>query len=154
MANSCAPTPAGWPTTYLEEYIDLTLVFQSQLTSLVFSGALARHTALRVTLLESGFTWLPPWLWRADKDWKGLRRDTPWVKRPPSDYVRKHVRCTIQPVDAPPNDRHLSQVVQHLQSDDLLLFSGDASGLPPVFNDVQREAVLRGNAVDWYRLGS
>ena len=45
-----------------------------------------------VALLESGFTWLPAHLWRFDKEWRNLRRLVPWVKRPPSEYVREHVR--------------------------------------------------------------
>ena len=30
-----------------------------------------------------------------------LRRLVPWVKRAPSEYIREHVRLTIQPLDAP-----------------------------------------------------
>ena len=56
-------------------------IFQAQLTSLIAEGAFERFPELRVVLLESGFGWLPPLLWRLDKEWKGLRREIPWVKQ-------------------------------------------------------------------------
>ena len=58
-------------------------IFEAQLTSLIAEGAFERFPELRVVLLESGFGWLPPLLWRLDKEWKGLRREIPWVKHAP-----------------------------------------------------------------------
>ena len=36
------PTAAGWPTTWLEDYVDMASAFQSQLTSLVVEGVFDR----------------------------------------------------------------------------------------------------------------
>ena len=55
----------------------------------------ARSPTLPVVLVESGFTWLPPLMWRFDKNWKGLRREVPWVDRLPSEMIREHVRLTV-----------------------------------------------------------
>jgi predicted TIM-barrel fold metal-dependent hydrolase len=96
-----APTASGWPTSWLEDYVVMASAFQSQLTSLVAEGTFERFPALRVSLLESGFAWLPAFLWRFDKAWRGLRREVPWTRRPPSEYVREHVRIGLQPVDGP-----------------------------------------------------
>ena len=105
------------------------------LTSLVVEGVFDLHPRLRVALLESGFTWLPAHLWRFDKEWRNLRRLVPWVKRPPSEYVRDHVRVAIQPLDPPvPLDgaergeretRQLLEVVDQLGSEDLLMYGSD-----------------------------
>jgi predicted TIM-barrel fold metal-dependent hydrolase len=119
------PTPTGWPSYYLEEYVAMAQVFATQLTSVVVEGVFDLHPTLRVALLESGFTWLPAHLWRFDKEWRNLRRLVPWVKRAPSAYVREHVRVSIQPLDAPPDPRHLLDVVDQLGSDEMLMWASD-----------------------------
>ena len=106
-------TPVGWPSTYIEECADMAQIFQAQVLSLISEGAFARFPELRVVLIESGFVWMPAWMWRMDKEWKGLRRDTPWVVRPPSDYVREHIRMTLQPMDAPIASEHLLQMIDN-----------------------------------------
>lgn len=67
--------------------------------SLVAEGVFVRFPNLMVASIEAGFTWLPPLMWRFDKDWKGLRREVPWVDRPPSEVMRDHARMTIAPLD-------------------------------------------------------
>src|SRR5262249_20829224 len=71
------------------------------------------------------FTWLPAFMWHTDKDWRGVRREVPWVDEPPSDIIRRQVRFTIQPLDEPPESGVLERVIEHIGSDDLLLFSTD-----------------------------
>jgi predicted TIM-barrel fold metal-dependent hydrolase len=83
-----------------------------------------KFPALRVVLIESGFTWLPSWLWRTGKTWRGVRAEVPWVDRSPADIVRESVRFTLQPVDAPSGDM-LVRTLEHVGSDRLLLFSTD-----------------------------
>lgn len=119
------PTPVGWPSYYTEDYVAQAQAFQTQLTSLVCEGVFTRFPKLKVVLLESGFTWLPAHLWRLTKFWRGLRIEVPWVDRAPSDIVRDNVRLTLQPVDAPPDRDTLLRILDHMQSDELLLFSTD-----------------------------
>jgi len=76
-------------------------------------------------LAEGGFAWLASMLWRFDKNWKGLRREIPWVKRPPSDYVREHVRVTTAPSDAPEDPAQFASAVAQLGSDEILLYASD-----------------------------
>jgi predicted TIM-barrel fold metal-dependent hydrolase len=117
------PTPSGWPSYFYEEYVDASLNFASQLTSIVSEGVFDQFPRVKVALIESGFTWLPPHMWRFDKEWRNLRRLVPWVKRPPSEYIRDHVRLTIQPLDAPGDPRQLLQVVDQLGSDEMLMYA-------------------------------
>ncbi len=119
------PTPSGWPSSYLEEYAGMAQVFQSQVISLISEGVFDRFPTLRVALIEGGVSWLPSLMWRMDKEWKGLRREIPWVRRPPSAYMREHLRLTIQPFDAPPEPRQLMQIIDQLGSEDLLMFATD-----------------------------
>src|SRR3546814_2638561 len=120
------PTTAnGWPSYFVEDYVAQSAAFQNQLLSLIAEGVFAKHPALKVVLIESGFTWLPSWTWRADKTWRGVRRETPWVDRTPSEIVAEHVRFTLQPTAEPPEPALFERVVDQMGSDRLLLFSTD-----------------------------
>jgi uncharacterized protein len=135
------PTPTGWPSYFYEEYVDMAGVFATQLTNIVSEGVFDQVPNVKVALIESGFTWLPAHMWRFDKEWKNLRRLIPWVKRPPSEYIREHVRLTIQPLDAPQNNpKQLLQVIEQLGSDDMLMY---ASHFPRVHAADPEETLLR-----------
>ena len=114
-------TSLGWPSFYMDDYAAQSQGFQSQLTSLITEGVFAKHPGLKVVMIESGVTWLPGYMWRLSKFWRGLRFEVPWVDRPPLEIVRDHVRLTIQPFDAPENQEIVTQLIDQLQSDDLLL---------------------------------
>jgi hypothetical protein len=120
-----ATTSNGWPSYHLEDYVTTSLAFQAQLLSLVCEGVFDKHPNLTVVLLESGFTWLPAFLWRANKSWRAMRAEVPWVDRPPADIIRDHVRVTLQPADAPPEPRDLAHVLEQLGGEQMLLFSTD-----------------------------
>jgi len=118
-------TPVGWPSTFTEDYVAQAQGFQTQLTSLVCEGVLSRFPDLTFVFAESGFTWLPSYLWRLTKYWHGLRMEIPWVDQPPADLIRRQVRFTLQPVDAPTDSDDILRVIDHVGSEELLLFSTD-----------------------------
>src|SRR5699024_7280923 len=93
--------------------------------SLVYEGVFANFPKLRVVLSESGISWLPSFLWRADKTWRGLRMEIPWVQQLPSQIIRNHVRMTLRPLDAPNETEILKKVIEQVGSDDMLLFATD-----------------------------
>jgi predicted TIM-barrel fold metal-dependent hydrolase len=64
-------------------------------------------------------------MWRLTKFWKGLRSEIPWVADPPSSIVRERVRLTLQPFDAPPDTASVTRLMEHIGSDEMLLFSTD-----------------------------
>lgn len=153
-------TPVGWASYYLEDYVSQAQAFQAQLVSLVSEGVFSKFPELRVVLIESGFTWLPSLMWRFDKDWKGLRKDAPWVDRLPSEIIREHVRLTTQPVDAPSNSEQLLQIIEEIGSEELLLFSTDyphwhfdelKGALPVELPRELEKKILRENAQNFYQ---
>jgi uncharacterized protein len=151
-------TPVGWTSYYAEDYVNQSQAFQTQLTSLICEGAFSKYPQLRVVLLESGFTWLPAHLWHLSKFWRGLRMEVPWVDRPPFEIVRDQVRLTLQPVDAPPRREVLERLLEHMGSDELLLFSTDyphwqfdgEDALPDGLPDVLVRKILIDNPRETY----
>lgn len=121
-----APTYAGWPSYRVEDYVAQSGAFETQLLSLIAEGVFQKYPGLKVVLMESGFTWLSHFLWRVGKTWRGVRPEVPWIDRPPPEIVRDHVRLTLQPVDAPPDEPEvLARIIEHVGHDGFLLFSTD-----------------------------
>lgn len=118
-------TSVGWTSYYLEEYAANQQAFQSTLASLITEGVFSKFPELRVVLLESGVSWLPGFLWRLQKTWKGVRFEVPWVDRLPAEIVRDQVRLTVQPLDAPEDGAIVQRVMDQLRSDALLLWASD-----------------------------
>lgn len=151
---------AGFPSYYLEEYVDLAQAFQSQALSLVSEGVFAQFPDLRVVFIESGFTWLPSLMWRFDKNWKGLRREVPWVDRPPSEIIRERIRITTAPLDAPADAAGLRQIIEQIGDEQLLLFAtdyphwqfdGPAGAVPDGLGERALQRILHANAAALYR---
>lgn len=153
-----APTPGGWPSYYLEDYVSYAGAFESTLLSFIAEGVFVKFPALKIVFIESGFTWLPACLWRFDKTWRGVRMEIPWVDRPPSEIVREHIRFTLQPVDAPPHPGQLERVLEQLGSEKLLLFStdyphwqfDDDAALPPELPPALARRIMIDNPLETY----
>jgi uncharacterized protein len=68
--------------------------FMTALLSLMNEGHFERWPTLRVALFENGVGWLPYWIERMDGVYETQRQRgnlgaTPWLRRPPSEYVRR-----------------------------------------------------------------
>lgn len=156
-----ANTALGYPEL-LAEWRTLGPVqhLQSHLVSIVMHGVLERYPDLRVTFIESGWTWLPHLLWRIDENYRSLRMEVPWLKLPPSDYIHRQVRFTSQPMEMLTADQFTS-ILELMGGDHMLLFSSDyphwdfdspMRGFPANLPaDVVRKVQYQ-NAKDWYRL--
>lgn len=118
-------TSLGWPSTVSEDVAAQSQIMQSQLASLVTEGVFREFPELKVVLIEAGVSWLPAFLWRFQKFWKGLRFETPWVERPPAEIIREHVRLTTQPFDAPQDAAIVSRILDQIGCDDMLLYASD-----------------------------
>jgi uncharacterized protein len=116
-------TSLGWPSWVMEDAAANQQGFQSALASLVTEGVFVKFPSLRVVLAESGCTWLPAFLWRLTKSWKGVRFEIPWQAEPPTDTVRRHVWLTTTPFDAP--DDAAAAALSQLAMPDRLLPASD-----------------------------
>lgn len=120
-----AITAVGWANYHVEDYVDQTQGLQAQLASLISHGTFVEFPELKIVLLESGVSWLPAFGWRFSKFWRGVRIEVPWVEKPPIEILRDHVRLTLQPFDAPPSPEDVARLMDHLGSNEMLLFSSD-----------------------------
>ena len=51
--------------------------------------------------------------------------EVPWLDRSPAEVVKSNVRLTTQPCDGPPTEDMFQKLMEHMDSDELLLFSTD-----------------------------
>ncbi|MEU8606951.1 amidohydrolase family protein [Actinoplanes sp. NPDC048791] len=154
-------TAVGLPPYYVEWHTAICQAWQSQLISLVIGGVLEKFPDLRVAMVESSWTWLPHLLWRFDHNFRSLRREVPWVKRLPSEYIREQVKFTTQPMEVVDNPSHLYQMFDMVGNDEFLMFSSDyphwdfdspEHSLPSTFPADLRRKIMYENAAKFYRL--
>ncbi len=120
-----ATTGSGWPTYWSEDYASQSLGFHMQVGSLIAEGVFVKFPGLKAVMIESGVTWLAPYMWRFSKFWRGVRLEVPWVDRPPMEILRDHIRFTMQPFDAPNEPSLIERILDQLPSQEMLLFSSD-----------------------------
>lgn len=119
------PSAAGYPGSYFEWHTGLVGSYIAHLLSLVCEGTFQKFPDLRFVLIEGGVAWLPPILWRFDKNWKALRQTTPWLTRPPSAIVRDHIKITTQPIEEPDHPGHLTAMLEMFDAAHMLIFASD-----------------------------
>jgi predicted TIM-barrel fold metal-dependent hydrolase len=121
--TSNPPTAAGWPTRYFEWRAGLAQNLAAHLTSLVTEGVPVAFPALRFLFLEGGAAWLPPLLWRFDKNYKSLRSECPWLRELPSAYVKRHFRFGTQGIEQPDDSRRLWLYLDDMAAAETLVYA-------------------------------
>lgn len=118
-------TPVGRPSGYFEWHSAIPLTFQAHVISMVTEGVFEQFPGLKLVLVEGGIAWIVHTMWRLDKNFKALRSATPWLKRPPSEYILEHVRLTTQPLEEPDNPQHLLQIFDMISAHKTVCFASD-----------------------------
>jgi predicted TIM-barrel fold metal-dependent hydrolase len=153
-------TGGGWPSFYIEAHYDLTHTMQAQVTSMVLEGVFERFPDLRVVLVEGGFAWAPPLAWRLDRLWAQMRNEVPYVKRPPSEYMRQNLYFTTQPMEEPDDPDEVLLVFEQIGWDRVLFstdyphwdFDDPNYALKANLSDDRRCQLFHDNAVKLYGL--
>jgi predicted TIM-barrel fold metal-dependent hydrolase len=80
---------------------------------------------LKLVLIEGGSAWIPSLMWRFDTEFKGLRREVPWLQRLPSEYFAEHVWVTTQPLEIAPKRENVVELLHSMGLEDRLVYSSD-----------------------------
>jgi len=157
----CPPgSGAGHPSTFFEGHVTAGNHYTSQLISLVGNGAFAEYPNLDFVFLEGGFGWAATMMWRMDHYWETLKPEVPYLKKPPSEYVRENCYFGTQPIPEPDDWDHLLQVFEMMHAEETLLYCSDYPhwdnddrdyGLPPL-DEPLRSRILYKNAQELYDL--
>lgn len=154
-------TGAGWPSFYIEDHAGMAQSFQAQVTSLVSQGVFEIFPDLKFVLIEGGFGWMPPLMWRLDTTYKKLHKELIRVKDLPSNYIRKHFWISTQPIEEPLEDHQFLELLNHLDMDGRLMFATDYPhwdfdspdrALPASVSITTRKMIMSENARRLYRL--
>jgi predicted TIM-barrel fold metal-dependent hydrolase len=151
-------TSGGWASYYIEEMVGHSQASQSVVVSLIVEGVFEKFPRLKVVMVESGFAWLPPLMWRLDKVWKRLKDETPHLTRLPSEYFRDHIWLTTQPMEEPQPRQHLADAIEWIGWDKLLFatdyphwdYDDPERALPIVVDEAQRRQFFYENAARVY----
>lgn len=119
------PTPSGYPTRYMEWHNILPTNYMAHINSLVCEGVFEKFPSLKFVAIEGGIAWLPHLMWRMDKNYKALRDTAPWLTKLPSEYIRRHIYVTTQPIEEPEKPEQLNQIFDMIGADHMILFSSD-----------------------------
>lgn len=101
----------GLPLTYAEHAILQTSSLMSHVVSLITQGVFEMLPKLHVILIGGGVSWLPGLLARMDHEYRGLRREVPWLRHEPSEYCPSHVWLGTNPIDSAPSPDKLATLL-------------------------------------------
>lgn len=155
------PSGTGSPSFYFEYHAGATTSFQDLVISLVSEGVLEEFPTLKIVLIEGGFAWLAPLMWRLDRAWHLLGSEMPHLSKLPSEYIRNQIWFTTQPIEEPARPEQLQALFDHLDMDEHVMFATDYPhwdfdapdlALPRKLRPDLRQRVLRDNARALYRL--
>lgn len=91
----------GTHTNYrFDFFVTMHQTIAAHLTSLIVHGVFDDFPTLKVLIAESGLAWLPGYIASLDSAYGVLRRESPSLRRWPSEYLRDHVRLGTQPCEA------------------------------------------------------
>jgi predicted TIM-barrel fold metal-dependent hydrolase len=118
-------TPVGYPSRYVEHHTMYPLSFMANVNSMIFEGVFEKFPNLKVVCIEGGIAWLAHLMWRADKNYKALRDQVPWLKKLPSEYMREHIRLTTQPIEEPEKPGQLADLLLAIRAENMIMFATD-----------------------------
>jgi len=69
--------------------------------------------------------WLPPFLWRFDKNYKAMRSECPWVRDLPSIITCRHFRFSSQSAEVSEPAEEFWRLMDSLPDPNILMYSSN-----------------------------
>ena len=129
ISGDGAPPASGGTVLHyrLEMFASLHHPMAHHLTSMIVQGTFEKFPGLRIVVAEEGIAWLPWLLTQLDANYDLMKRESKWVRRRPSEYLRSRLGVSTQPIEASIDDRR--RLVDYLRTvegiEDMLCFSSD-----------------------------
>lgn len=115
----------GRPETDIASVVPVWSTMMHHVTSFIVHGVFEKWPTTRVLIKEVGTLWLPQLMWRLDERYEELKRESKWVRRRPSEYIREHVKLGTQPLEDPPSPGALKEFYEVMGMDKLLCYATD-----------------------------
>lgn len=160
--NLLPMSPVGYMTYNHDFMVTYSMLAANQVMSLIFDGTFERFPTLRIVFIEHAFSWILPLMWRMDAIYAARGADTAVLTKKPSEYVKDNIFFTTQPLDYPEDKLELTNALEWMEADKILLFSSDyphwtfdeprwvAKHIPAHM----RDAVMFQNGIDLFGLPS
>ncbi len=106
------PTAGGVPTAFGEYYALSVQAMSTHVVSLIGQGLFDSFPDLRVVVSGVGVGWIPALFWRFDSEYIALRREAPWMQKPPSEYLGEFLYFCTHPLDRPADPAALVRLIE------------------------------------------
>lgn len=160
--NELPMSPVGFMTYNHDLMVSYSMLAANQVMSLIFDGVFDRFPTLQIVFIEHAFNWILPLMWRMDAMYEKHGVPETGIKRKPSEYVKSNIWFTTQPLDYPEDKLELSNALEWMEADKILLFSSDYPHW--TFDDPQwvakhmpahmRDAIMFENGLNLFHLPS
>ncbi|MBY6687806.1 amidohydrolase family protein [Rhodococcus sp. BP-149] len=158
--NELPMSPVGFMTYNHDLMVSYSMLAANQVMSLIFDGVFDRFPDLKIVFIEHAFNWILPLMWRMDAMYARHGVPETNLKRKPSEYVKSNIWFTTQPLDYPEDKLELTNALNWMEADKILLFSSDYPHW--TFDDPQwvakhmpepmRDAIMFRNGLDLFHL--
>ncbi len=101
-----------------------TFSIMANLVDMVTRGTFVRFPEVRFAVAEAGVAWMPWLMLKLDKEYLERRKDVPFLKYPPSHYL-KEVYVSTQPIEEPENLQDIVTLIDLYDGEDKTLFASD-----------------------------
>ena len=153
-------TPVGYVSYFIEHHVTYSVSYATHLVSMMTEGVFDRFPNLRVVLVEGGFSWIVPLIWRLEKLYAEYGGEAMSMKRSPKEYMREQVLFSSQPMEEPSKLMDIRHILRWMDASRTLMFAtdyphwdfDDPHWVVRLLPEDMKSCVLADTAIDLYRL--